>query len=63
MSQAQPKPEKTVEYKSFAEIVPVYVRSCYVYARKCEKHYSWDGAEFVPYKRDLPIGVHIMGGC
>jgi hypothetical protein len=59
MSQAQPKPEKTVEYKTFAEAIPAYVKSCYMHAGKCEKHYSWDGAKLVPYKKDLPVGIHI----
>jgi hypothetical protein len=61
---SQSKPEKPVEYRSFAEVIPVYVKSCYAYAGKCEKHYSWDGTKFVPYNRDLPIGIHIrpVGG-
>ena len=59
MSQSKPEVEKTVEYKTFAEVIPVYVRSCYAYAGKCEKHYSWDGERIVPYKKDLPVGIHI----
>jgi len=62
MSQPESKPEKQVEYSSFSDAIPAFVRSCYARReRKCDKHYSWDpnSMKLVPYSQDLPVGVHL----
>jgi len=62
MSQSKPEVEKTVEYSSLSEAIPVYVRSCYLRREsKCDKHYSWDPdkLKLVPYSQDYTVSVHI----
>jgi len=55
--------DKKAEYSSMVDVVAVFLKSCYHYSGKCEKHYSYDPRQsrIVPYSRDLPIGIHLRG--